>query len=798
MNYTHTSLLCGTALTLATAAFAQITPGLYESRYDGRLPGSNYPDPTNSRIVPHAVGAEVKDNNNPGALNAPYWPPTVYEEGKNGWTTDSTFRYTGYIYIPEGSNTVTFLMNFDDDKRLVVDGEQLIRDTTHNSTPTATRTLATGWHPIDIWLGNAGGGYGPTRTIGFGIDWQGRDSNTEGNFVVPKDNGTGNLFSATLPGAYAKVSAPAVTGMSVDTVVLAGAFEIISENTTGKLRLYYGTEDKNVSSNWQHTVTYPDNVSESGSYSLEVTGLTPNTRYYCRPAFVADTGEVFFAMNTMEFTTVIVRSLAAKTIAPDSAVLPGEIFVSQSDEGELRVYYGTADAGATTGWSHGYVAYPSPVSGTGTFDFPIGNLIEGSTNYYRHAFVTSAGISFADTTRSVIAYPLDTPARFAWYGWGENWTTVNNWQNLDNLVRQLPGIPGDTAMFGQGGQGNRSIQFSSELSLGAITAGYNQDYTYFNCWLNGQSDANPATIFLDPGPVDEHAKISVACLAQLHLGNGNALTFHLKAPLDVTKTYYQNSVIYMNGPFAGGTEEAPCPISFSNPMQWTRMFVYPRNANSTWRGDISLDTGNTSDHRIRLILGWNGQNPDNAFFGDPANAVILKNTRAWLFVHIPDEYEEFVFDRAVYGVGQLRAIKSHGDITNDTHPLRPLNLGPRAILGPGLPGSLGTMTVHADTISMDPQAEIHIKYTAANSDKLYLNASAINLNGRVRMEPLDPEEHVPTRTEWIIMPPTSPDTDLVGDISVAGYFSIRKEFVDGQGWQVVVTSQPSGTLMLIR
>ena len=113
-------LPCGTALLLATNATA-ITPGLFESRYDGQTRFAapyGIPEPTRARITQSPIAANVwgdtnGDLNNNGNFGAD-WPPDCYsvEDGNMGWRRDATFRYSGYLFVGPGTNKVTFAVAF--------------------------------------------------------------------------------------------------------------------------------------------------------------------------------------------------------------------------------------------------------------------------------------------------------------------------------------------------------------------------------------------------------------------------------------------------------------------------------------------------------------------------------------------------------------------------------------------------------------------------------------------------------------------------------------------------------------
>ena len=135
-----------------------------------------------------------------------------------GWPTNSTFVYSGEILIPDngvaedGFGSVAFGESFDDSVRVDIDGIQRLSNGTWNdSTGTGEIMLAAGWHQVEFRFGQGTGGVGPVAQdgwngqLGFGIDLTpGFDAASptsapvQSEYVAPLDNGTMNLFRATV------------------------------------------------------------------------------------------------------------------------------------------------------------------------------------------------------------------------------------------------------------------------------------------------------------------------------------------------------------------------------------------------------------------------------------------------------------------------------------------------------------------------------------------------------------------------------------------------------------------------
>jgi hypothetical protein len=142
--------------------------------------------------------------------------PNVNTDGHpaiNGWTTHTTYVYTGEIFIPAGTGQITFGESFDDAVQLRIGTADVLNNTTFNATSKGNVTLASGWHPFELRLGQGGGGVGPVvddannwgapttaspenNGLGFGWDPQGRDSLDGLNFINFTADANGNLLDA--------------------------------------------------------------------------------------------------------------------------------------------------------------------------------------------------------------------------------------------------------------------------------------------------------------------------------------------------------------------------------------------------------------------------------------------------------------------------------------------------------------------------------------------------------------------------------------------------------------------------
>jgi autotransporter-associated beta strand protein len=163
-------------------------------------------------------------------------PTTRMANTSSGWTDNTTFIYSGYIWNHDSTNvTWTFAENFDDNVRLVIDGNILIVNGTDWSTPTkANYTLTPGRHLFEARFGQGGGGAGPvdgngatslswwtTTSIGFGYDPQGRNSEDIANYQALTDPGDGSLLTLS-PACPNRFNPSTTVEMATGTVLDLG------------------------------------------------------------------------------------------------------------------------------------------------------------------------------------------------------------------------------------------------------------------------------------------------------------------------------------------------------------------------------------------------------------------------------------------------------------------------------------------------------------------------------------------------------------------------------------------------
>ena len=134
---------------------------------------------------------------------------------------NTTWAYRGSLVVPAGPDvTWTFSKQFDDSMRLLIDGNQLINDTTWNAAVVATVTLPAGEHTFELRAGQGGGGVGPNSgwTVGFGIDTLGRNTADPSFFTPLTDPGDGSRLRYSDGGTADYAVANGMT-LNVDTEI---------------------------------------------------------------------------------------------------------------------------------------------------------------------------------------------------------------------------------------------------------------------------------------------------------------------------------------------------------------------------------------------------------------------------------------------------------------------------------------------------------------------------------------------------------------------------------------------------
>ncbi len=756
-------LLCGTALFLATSAVAQLTPGLYESRYSGNVVsgGGAYPAPTNTRIVraPYAANSHglyaTGDRYSAMEDGVAVWPPPseYYPGFQNG--VNVGFRYTGYINIPEGSNTVTFLCVFTSGKRLFIDGEQLywVPMSDWNGVGFKTVTLTTGWHAFDaVFDDNGQNGWGiewnsPATLLGFGIDWEGRGLRETGAnralyYTFPVDPGDGSLFSCTMPPDMMMLSSPAVSAINAASATVSVSL-MLAPDLEGTLWVCHGTTDPGATTNgWTRPLQSIANIThantETKKYTFDLNGLELGEEYYYRFAFIADNGASCFSAASSPFKTRInIDTLAATDVDAASAILRVRVNEVPDVPGTLCVFYNEGDIFDQTHATR--EDFLDTITASGVYGIPVTGLTVDTTYSFRHAYdVTGVGLYFADSGLTFTTVDYNTPSTFQWIGgwWDQmtwprtaSWENAAVWQNINNRPRPCPGVPGDRIRLAN--PVVASLLFTTDTTFGALEFEYTREGDNWGIFQfrPGTPAGTPVTLSLNPGNTANTATIGGYALPNgvvfgetTNVARRDDLRVHLAAPLDIVRNKWGTLTVAFHTPVSGGTADNPVPITvgYINPT-WADVRLFLASTNNTFRGDIIMNQ-TTAGGSASLYIGdggWSNQSgwafysreAHDAMFGDAANKVILRNG-AVMSLYNPNNTA--VLDRTVLGPGVIRATSF--DSNHDTHAVvnnvvaRNLHLGARAKLSPAEDAAtIGTMRLSAASFACDRGATFNVK-----------------------------------------------------------------------------------------
>jgi len=216
----------------------------------------------------------------------------------SGWVTDSTYIYSGQIFIPDndvagdGLGKIAFGENFDDYTQIKVDGVLKIDDPAWDRPSTSGPiVLSAGWHDIEFRAGQGVGGVGPVTNNGpnwggtkaIGIDMLGRGTVDGADYVEPADNGTMNLFRALIP-VGGTVDIEAGTELKVGGLTILANVNLNGAGALSKLTLNNHTTASN---------SDVVNINLPGGNALGEVNVGTNTTLTATKLFIEDLGSTF-------------------------------------------------------------------------------------------------------------------------------------------------------------------------------------------------------------------------------------------------------------------------------------------------------------------------------------------------------------------------------------------------------------------------------------------------------------------------------------------------------------------------
>ena len=202
-----------------------------------------------------------------------------------GYFASKVNRFQGWFKVEElQEGEWTFKMFYDDYKMLIVDGEQLIKHTTPwTGVPSATKTLAAGWHRWEVRVGDGSGGWGPNGTY--------NNYNTLSYIAPGEDEKQWNETNLKLAATLGDIAALEPTGIYKELELGAGS----ALTSAGTMAMpIYGT--------LKGTGTLKGSFAFAGDYNCwEVTGGAAN-KELARATFENATADTFTGLKAVKAT----------------------------------------------------------------------------------------------------------------------------------------------------------------------------------------------------------------------------------------------------------------------------------------------------------------------------------------------------------------------------------------------------------------------------------------------------------------------------------------------------------------
>ena len=883
-------ILCGTVLHLATNN-AAAAPGLKEHRIPWRvLHWNSWPDsytPYYGRNVPapyaaNAWGSVEWWGHNPGTYDGDgYWPPPTgtYSDDPayNDVNSDTTFYYSGYMYVGEGSNLVTFISTFDDCIYLIIDDQGVLWNVEYNQTAVKTMPLTTGWHKFDFLLDNGGGGWGPMNSgeslgwlnhMGFAVDWSGRagyghnwfygeDGNlwdhdwnwyghyfnnnelypdSPGNYVFPFDPGDGSFFSTVRPVDGAELGNPLPPVKIGTTSATLPSSIAIGPDSTVTPCVFYGIADgEDVVSAWDGCEALSAPQGSTGSeyvpFEIAIAGLPFNEEIHYRFGFIDSNGGTNFHSASASFTTRAVLASHPATPAGGTAVsLPAHISLATGESGVLRVYYGTEDFyDDAAAWGNAYEDIAIGGDFTGATNIIASGFVDGTTNYYRHAFVSAVAgdISFAPQSIMFVMGDANVPSAFRWLPLDTDATDWENpfaWENLDGFLRHVPGmapgIVGDTISLVD--MPTRIFNINGGISIAGIDAGtWGYGLSYF--FVAGAGLDNPVDFNLQTADGSTFPLVLLnadnVCFGTIGNPANNLVNLVLHQPISISKSVSHGTGFLFGFPMHGGDDTAPSHITVSNGgNEWSGLNMSLINPGNTFRGDIFLGTPGTRAVRLSVGVNVDGQGSVYAadgMLGDPANRIVSHSTANAVNVHTENSFD---WARAIVGECTLNcSYRDSWGIESYDSP-RHLNLLPGSRFEPGYGDDFGRIICFASALNFDPATVLRAKVRADGASsvlELKLRANKLKswyenpddppepgvlaLAGSVEIVEDESAGRIRPGAQFFVLETTYDNTAVTGKMKSATTGFILHHETDSEGYfRVIAEKTGLGSLLVVR
>ena len=215
---------------------AVYVPGLAQARFDGASTDKTS-DIASAANLTHAAGPIMANTTG----SAKDWDNTSWS-----WAGNTVFGYIGEMWVEAGT-TYTFGKSVDDWTYIVVDGTTLIDDNGWNSFKSGSYTATeTGWVPIEVRVGNGGGGAGVSQGAKWGVAYNMVGDTSWDHFKAGSD-GWSELVDpgdcSRLRVAYSNADMMTIDGVAIDGNDLVVTASFTGLAAAGTLTAFYGAGD---------------------------------------------------------------------------------------------------------------------------------------------------------------------------------------------------------------------------------------------------------------------------------------------------------------------------------------------------------------------------------------------------------------------------------------------------------------------------------------------------------------------------------------------------------------------------